>query len=184
MSGGSAVKGRTYDLKSAYKQLAVAEDSLPYAYVVVFNPHTRKPEIFQLLAAPFGATRSVYSFLRIIHSVGFIGVSVLNLVRSHFFDDFVVFRRHVQTLNAGFTVGLLFKLRGWQFAEFAEDGDKVGEFSQRFTALGVEIQLQTAFSGKVQFCVSPFLQLVIFYSCPIVRHGPMVVNGLSFIGLC
>ena len=75
-----------------------------------------------------------------------------------------MFRRHVQTLNAGFTVGLLFKLRGWRFAE---DGDKVGEFSQRFTALGVEIQLQTAFSGKVQFRISPFLQLVIFTYAPV-----------------
>lgn len=61
---GLELKGRTYDLKSAYKQLAVSLDSLDFAYVVVFNPHTRRPEIFQLMAAPVGATRSVYSFLR------------------------------------------------------------------------------------------------------------------------
>eukprot|EP00435_Cladocopium_sp_Y103_P009876 s4862_g2.t1 len=47
------VVGRTYDLKSAYKQMAVAHTSLNFAYVVVFNPESRKPEIFQLLAAPF-----------------------------------------------------------------------------------------------------------------------------------
>ena len=55
--------GRTFDLKSAYKQMGIAPDSLQFAYVVVFNPIERRPEVFQLLAAPFGATRSVYSFL-------------------------------------------------------------------------------------------------------------------------
>eukprot|EP00435_Cladocopium_sp_Y103_P031237 s2858_g7.t2 len=65
----SDVLGRTYDLKSAYKQMAIAPESLPFASVVVFNPEKGKPEIYQLLAAPFGATKSVYSCLRVIHSV-------------------------------------------------------------------------------------------------------------------
>eukprot|EP00435_Cladocopium_sp_Y103_P073783 s444_g45.t1 len=48
------VLGRTYDLKSAYKQMSIAPGSLSFAYVVIFNPETRKPEVYQLLAAPFG----------------------------------------------------------------------------------------------------------------------------------
>ena len=74
MRSGQKVVGRKYDLKSAYKQLAIAEESLVFAFVAVFNPELRRPEAFQLLAAPFGATRGVYSFLRIIHSVWYIGV--------------------------------------------------------------------------------------------------------------
>ena len=62
LQSSQKVVGRTYDLKSAYKQLAIAQESLTFAFVVVFNPTSRKPEAFQLLAAPFGATRSVYSF--------------------------------------------------------------------------------------------------------------------------
>ena len=135
-------------MKSACKQLAIAKESLNFAYVVIFNPHTRKPEIFQLLAAPFGATRSVYSFLRVIHSVWYIGVAALNLVWPHFFDDFVVFCQATQACNTGQTVEMLFKLLGWRFAE---EGDKAMSFSQVFTALGVELQLSRASDGMVEF---------------------------------
>jgi hypothetical protein len=54
--------GRSFDLKSAYKQLAISPNSLSYAFVAVHNPDKGRAEVFQLLAAPFGATRSVYSF--------------------------------------------------------------------------------------------------------------------------
>ena len=148
LEGGLELRGRTYDLKSAYKQLAVAQSSLDFAYVVVFNPHSRQPEIFQLLAAPFGATRSVYSFLRIIHSVWYIGVAALKIVWSHFFDDFVVFCKAGHESYTGNTVELLFKLLGWKFAE---DGEKAMEFSKVFTALGVQLQLSGASRGSVEF---------------------------------
>ena len=67
---GSSIKGRSFDLKSAYKQLAIDRGSLRFAYVAVFNPNTRKAEVYQLLAAPFGATRSVDYFLRISYLCG------------------------------------------------------------------------------------------------------------------
>ena len=140
--------GRTLDLKSAYKQMAVAKESLPFAYVVVFNPVTRKPEAFKLLAAPFGATRSVYSFLRVIHSVWFIGVSALHLPWSHFFDDFVVFCQSAAATSTGQTVEMLFKLLGWKYAV---DGDKAMAFSPSFTALGVDIDLSQSAGGVVEF---------------------------------
>ena len=145
---GQGIVGRTYDLKSAYKQLAVAPSSLEFAYVVVFNPNTRKPEVFQLLAAPFGATRSVYSFLRIIHSVWYIGVVALHLPWSHFFDDFVVFCKSGLAVNTGQTVEMLFRLLGWKYAV---EGDKATAFSTSFTALGVDINLSGAARGSVEF---------------------------------
>ena len=81
-----------------------------FAFVVVFNPASRKPEAFQLLSAPFGATRSVYSFLRIIHSVWFIGTVALHIPWSHFFDDFVVVCQESLATNTGQAVEMLFKL--------------------------------------------------------------------------
>ena len=140
--------GRTYDLKSAYKQLAIAKESLAFAFVVVFNPSTRKPEAFQLLAAPFGATKSVYSFLRVIHSVWYIGTVALHIPWSHFFDDFVVVSRETLATNTGQTVEMLFKLLGWKFAE---DGDKAAGFSSTFTALGVEVNFSDAANGSIEF---------------------------------
>eukprot|EP00435_Cladocopium_sp_Y103_P067862 s777_g30.t1 len=147
-SSAVEVLGRTYDLKSAYKQLAIAPASLPYAYVVIFNPHKKKPEIYQLLAAPFGATRSVYSFLRIVHSVWYIGVKALGIVWSHFFDDFVAVCCNLHANNTATTVDMLFKLLGWKYAE---QGDKATSFGQRITALGVEIDLSEAHNGSVTF---------------------------------
>ena len=80
VSEGSKLMGRSFDLKSAYKQLAIAKESLSFAFVAVYNPERAKAEIFQLLAAPFGATRSVYSFLRLSNAIWYIGVKALNLI--------------------------------------------------------------------------------------------------------
>ena len=90
-SGHKEVLGRAYDLKSAYKQLAVSPNSKWASFIVIFNPKTRKPEIYQLRAVPFGATRSVFSFLRVAHSIWFLGASELNIMWSNFYDDFIAF---------------------------------------------------------------------------------------------
>ena len=88
--------------------------------------------MYQLLAAPFGATRSVYSFLRLSNAVWYIGVKALNIIWSCFFDDYVVFSRDEHVNNAEQSVSLLFKLLGWKFAE---EGGKADTFSREFGAL-------------------------------------------------
>ena len=148
LCGGVQVHGRSFDLKSAYKQLSVAFESLRFAFVAVYNPESKAPEIYQLLAAPFGATRSVYSFPRISHAIWFTGVKALHIVWSCFFDDFVAFCMQQNEANTETTVELLFRLLGWNFAV---DGDKATSFSDRFSALGVEILLEHAGEGKVCF---------------------------------
>ena len=39
-------------MNSAYKQVAISTSSLDVAFVAVYNPKTKRAEIFQLLAAP------------------------------------------------------------------------------------------------------------------------------------
>ena len=56
------VLGKTFDLKSAYRQLGIHETSLLFSYIACFDPVRRCPVIFQMLAVPFGATRAVYSW--------------------------------------------------------------------------------------------------------------------------
>ena len=61
---GVALQGRAYDLRSAYRQLPVSLRSLRHSFVAHWNSYSGKAEIDQLLALPFGASRSVYGFLR------------------------------------------------------------------------------------------------------------------------
>ena len=59
---GAELRGRAYDLRSAYRQLPVHLESLKHSYVAHWNESSRAVEIDQLLALPFGASRSVYGF--------------------------------------------------------------------------------------------------------------------------
>ena len=140
--------GRTYDLKSAYKQLGISASSLWAAYVVVFNPFTRKPEVFQLLALPFGATKSVYTFLRVAHSLWWLGTHELGLVWTNFYDDFVTFARHDNRDNTHKTIDLFFRSLGWSYAV---EGDKANPFAETFNALGIVIDLSCFKEGCVSF---------------------------------
>lgn len=126
--------GRTFDMKAAYKQLALSESSLWAAFVAVFNPVERKPEIYQLLAAPFGATRSVFSFLRVAGSIWFVGAAALSILWTCFFDDYVAIAPAGLEANTLQAVTMLFKLLGWAIAE---DGSKASAFSETMSALGI-----------------------------------------------
>ena len=138
-----------FDLKSAYRQLAIHPNFLRAAFVVVFNPHKRCPEIFQLQAVPFGATRSVFSFLRIAHSIWWLGCSQLKLMWSNFYDDYITFALSGNSKNTEDTVCLFLDLLGWKFAV---DGDKAAEFSYQFSALGIVVDLKNFTEGFVEFC--------------------------------
>ena len=140
--------GRTYDLKAAYKQLGISASSLWASFVVIFNPKTRSPEIYQLLALPFGATKSVYTFLRAAHSLWWLGCQELGLVWTNFYDDFVTFARHDNLENTHKTIDLFFRCLGW---DYAVEGDKASSFAEQFTALGVVVDLHSFSSGSVKF---------------------------------
>ena len=144
--------GRAYDLKSAYRQLGVHEKSLWASYISVFNPKKNKPEIFQLLAVPFGASRAVFSFLRVAHSIWWLGCTALKLVWSNFYDDFITFSSCDCAKNTHETVDLFFKCLGWKYAE---EGEKSGEFAKAFGALGIEVDLENFTSGFVEFKNTP-----------------------------
>ena len=142
------VVGKTFDLKSAYRQLGIAEDSLPFSYIVCFNPHTRRPEIFQMLAAPFGASRSVFSFLRISKCIWWIGCKCLKVCWSNFYDDYITLSTSAGASNTEASISLLFDLLGWRFAR---EGDKAFPFGGHFNALGIRISLEHFESGRVEF---------------------------------
>ena len=139
-------EGRSFDLKSAYRQLALAEASLSKAYIAVFNPSTKRPDIFQMVALPFGAVQSVHSFLRCSHAPWFTGVAAVKLAWSAYFDDFICIAPSDQAKATEASVELLFRLLGWTFAS---SGDKAGEFSASFKALGIDLDVSRLHQGVV-----------------------------------
>ena len=72
----STLLGRTLDLKSAYKQLAVNPEQGFVRVMVAYDPVRGKPAFFIFNALPFGATGSVYSFNRVAKSLWRIMVSL------------------------------------------------------------------------------------------------------------
>ena len=56
--------GRSLDLASAYRQLAIADDSLCHAYLSVYDPTKESAALFQQVALPFGSRTAVNAFIR------------------------------------------------------------------------------------------------------------------------
>ena len=149
---GILLQGRAYDLRSAYRQLPVSLRSLRHSFVAHWNSHSGKAEIDQLLALPFGASRSVYGFLRVVTSVWWIGCKALSLVWSVFFDDFVTASRQVDVRHTEAAATARFKLLGWEYDECDE---KATEFSDVFKALGVSFNLTSTEHGQVMLSNTP-----------------------------
>ena len=110
-------KGRTLDLKAAYKQLAVNAADYDVSLVTVYNPKKKQPEMWRLLALPFGATASVYSFNRMARVIERIMSSVLKLLVSGYFDDYAQLEDSRLTKSATDSSEALLVLIGWTFAK-------------------------------------------------------------------
>ena len=89
--GQEPVMGRTFDLKSAYRQLSIAPQSSWASYVACWGASTRMPRVFRMRALPFGASRAVYAFLRVAMALWFIASDQLAVPWTSFFDDYVSF---------------------------------------------------------------------------------------------
>ena len=131
----SCLEAKTFDLKSAYRQIAIHEEHLRCAYFSVYNHEIGGPEVYQLVTLPFGAVRSVYNFLRLSKMLHSVAARSLCLVNTNFYDDFVLVSKPACALSAGNSMEVLFMLLGW---EYARDGKKATSFATVCQALGVE----------------------------------------------
>ena len=143
--------GRSYDLKAAYRQLGLSEESLQYAYIAFYDCDQSEPAIHRLNALPFGSIRSVHSFLRVSHSLWHIGCS-LGLLWTCCFDDFPVVTSKALEVSTAQTVTRLFDLLGWKYAN---EGRKAEPFSPSFSCLGVSFSLRHFTSGRVEVSNTP-----------------------------
>ncbi|CAE7258535.1 unnamed protein product [Symbiodinium sp. CCMP2592] len=140
--------GKAFDLTAAYRQLPVHPGSEWASYICLIHPKTHERVYFRMRAMPFGSSMAVYSFLRISHSLWFLGTKALLLPWSSFFDDYITFATSGQALSAESSVTAMFKLLGWAFAE---SGDKSHDFAKCFTALGIVADLSKVCDGVIYF---------------------------------
>ena len=141
--------GRVFDLKSAYRQCYIHEDSLKHSFIGVYHPGPSDGVVraFRMLALPFGNIKSVHSFLRMSHSIWYIGANLFKIPWTNFFDDFVTIADHFESTSITETVHCLFRLLGWKFAE---GGAKASPFNKIFCALGVNFDMESMASGEVK----------------------------------
>ncbi len=141
------VLGRTYDLKSAYKQFPVSPEDRDILRLAVHSPGSAGPRFFGVNALPFGAVGSVAGFLRISHSLWFLGLAGLRLFWTAFYDDYSILTREELQVSAGRSCEGLFKLLG---IVFAESGKKSVPFSQCFKMLGLLISTAEMEEGAMK----------------------------------
>ena len=139
--------GKTIDLSAAYRQLGVSPGTKWVSYIAVYDPNSGSAKIFAMRALPFGASKSVYGFLRVAHSLWWLGCKALHLTWSNFFDDFITLAREPECPLVSLAALQFFKLLGWSVAL----GDKDLPFDVRFKALGIKICCERWLSGVVSF---------------------------------
>jgi hypothetical protein len=100
---------KTFDLESAYRQVGLSARGRKVAYIRVWNPDTGSWAFFQAQVSPFGAVRSVHSFLRLARAIWWLGTTACWLVWSSFFDDYIVMSTPSLSKSTELTASLLFK---------------------------------------------------------------------------
>ena len=141
------LKGRTYDLKSAYKQFAVHPMDRSSLSMGVNVPGKDSFVMVGFNSLPFGAVGSVAGFLRISQALWYLGYSVLRLLWTAFYDDYTLLSRVELESSSSWACEALFSLLGMQFAT---EGHKCLPFATEFKTLGLEINTGEFQKGLVR----------------------------------
>ena len=112
----SSLLGKTYDLKNAYRQVPVDPQHYCFAYVSVYNVKKGCAEVYRMKTMPFGATHSVYNFLRLAKSLHAPAAKGLLLLTTNFYDHLVLASRPLLQESSKNSMEMLFMLTGWDFA--------------------------------------------------------------------
>jgi hypothetical protein len=130
----SSLVAKTYDLKSAYRQVPVRNDHLKFGYFCIYNHESDQVEIYRSRTLPFGATHSVFNFLRLARMIHCIACRGAHLITTNFYDDFILASNERLKESSKNCMELIFLFTGW---DFATEGKKATTFSELCCALGV-----------------------------------------------
>ena len=146
MDGRPSLRGRTYDLKSAYKQFAVHPEDRGLLRMGVNVPDKDDFAVIGFNSLPFGAIGSVAGFLRVSQALWFIGYFGLGLLWSAFYDDYTLLSRGELENSSSWSCESLFDLLGMRYAT---EGHKCMPFSSEFKTLGLVLDTNKFTEGCV-----------------------------------
>ena len=142
----SWVKGRSFDLTAAYRQLCVSVGSRKFAVIAVYDPHSGLSRLFTQVCLPFGSRASVNGFIRCSRCIQWLATRCLLVPTTSYYDDFIVASPDCLSENTGTTMELLFRLLGWLFDT---TGPKADVFSRSVMALGLHFDLSGSGNGVI-----------------------------------
>ena len=134
----------TVDLRKAYKQLPVAEGSLNDCFLCVHDPERGQPSIYRTRVLPFGARAAVNGFCRCSYALFWLGVTLLQLHWSCYFDDFFLVAASAEAGHVHFIQKGFFDLLGG-----ATSSEKDSGFTGLARVLGVCISFADARAGLI-----------------------------------
>ncbi len=109
-------------------------------YAIVGFATSQHWQFYQSIALPFGATGSVYGFVRVSQALWHVLSVTLKAITSHYFDDFPTIECSEGTKILDSSIHSMLDLLGWDFARASND-DKAECFQGAFDALGVTFDL-------------------------------------------
>ena len=139
------VVGKTFDLKSAYRQFGLSKQDVELVRVLVLDTDSGQPRLLNMRTLRFGAVGSVGGFLRVSYALWFIGVASLKLAWTAFYDDYTIIASRQLQNSTELAASSLFDLIG---ILYAKDGDKAVKFDKKFKTLGLQVDLQESSSHR------------------------------------
>ena len=136
--------GRTIDLKSAYKRMAIKPAHQFAAVIAVCSVEERRWTLWIPRAMPFGASTAVHGFSRVALVLRQIAVRGLGLVVTNYLDDYPLLESRVLGESASSSVLELLQILGWQVSQ---DPKKVRPFDKDMAVLGVVLGLEGLAKG-------------------------------------
>ena len=128
---------KCWDLSEAYKQIPLSDQAFELdSFLAVYCPEDDAAKVFQQGVLPFGSIASVTAFLRVSLGIWRIGSSLLRLLWSAYFDDFLCLARLPEAAHVECCVDSIFSLLGWRISRH-----KFLPSSSLCKVLGVQLDL-------------------------------------------
>ena len=141
LESNDGLVAKCWDLSDAYKQVPLSDEACDLdSYLAVYDPGPStgaakdlQAECFALWVDSFGHCISQ----RVSLAIWKVGASLLKLMWSAYFDDFLCLARQSESRHVDFCVDAIFSLLGWRISKH-----KLIAFDSLCKVLGVQLDLR------------------------------------------